>query len=104
MQEMERVVTVVGALNVDLVYSVPHLVAPGETLEVLSESQVPGGKGLNQAVACALVCPARASASHCSLYVYCYGKRVERAQLLLEELGLTECGSWTRHPMPLTRH
>lgn len=44
-------ITVVGSMNLDLVVSVPHLPAPGET--VLGSDLVyrPGGKGANQAVA-----------------------------------------------------
>ncbi len=41
----------VGSLNIDRVYSVPHFVRAGETLASTAFAQVPGGKGLNQAVA-----------------------------------------------------
>ena len=46
-------VVVIGSANLDFVTRLPHLPAPGET--VLGESYVtaPGGKGANQAVACA---------------------------------------------------
>lgn len=46
--------TVIGSANVDVVVPVPRIPAPGET--VLAEGPAarhPGGKGLNQAVACA---------------------------------------------------
>lgn len=42
-----------GSCNVDYVYSVDHIVNPGET-ETSSKLEVfPGGKGLNQSIACA---------------------------------------------------
>lgn len=40
-----------GSLNIDIVYSVPHFVSPGETLAALQVRRFPGGKGLNQSVA-----------------------------------------------------
>ena len=43
----------VGSINIDLVYRVPHLVQPGETLSSLSLDTVLGGKGANQSVALA---------------------------------------------------
>jgi ribokinase len=46
-------VTVVGSLNMDLVARAPRLPKPGETLAGHTFSQVPGGKGGNQAVAAA---------------------------------------------------
>jgi ribokinase len=46
-------VVVVGSLNVDLVVRAPRLPAPGETLLGTASVTVPGGKGLNQAVASA---------------------------------------------------
>jgi len=42
-----------GSINIDLVYRVPHLVAPGETLLSRSLETVLGGKGANQSVALA---------------------------------------------------
>ncbi|WP_025733754.1 ribokinase [Carnimonas nigrificans] len=42
-----------GSINIDNVYRVPHLVAPGETLASLSYSQILGGKGSNQSLAIA---------------------------------------------------
>ena len=42
-----------GSCNIDFVYSLDHIVAPGET-EVSAQMQVfPGGKGLNQSIALA---------------------------------------------------
>jgi ribokinase len=46
-------VTVFGGINMDLVARAPRLPAPGETLVGYSFYTVPGGKGANQAVACA---------------------------------------------------
>lgn len=42
-----------GSINLDLVYRVPHLVRPGETLASQSLSTVLGGKGANQSMALA---------------------------------------------------
>lgn len=42
-----------GSINVDMVYRVPHLVRPGETLSSRSLQTVLGGKGANQSVALA---------------------------------------------------
>ncbi|KAI1342313.1 Ribokinase-like protein [Xylariaceae sp. FL0016] len=46
-------ITVLGSLNIDLVSYVPHHPLPGETLTSNSFAVSPGGKGANQAVACA---------------------------------------------------
>ena len=46
-------IVVFGSINVDLVFSLPHLPAAGETVLGQSYSVVPGGKGANQAVAAA---------------------------------------------------
>ncbi len=46
-------ITVVGSVNLDLVVEVERLPAPGETVGGGTFSRVPGGKGANQAVACA---------------------------------------------------
>ena len=42
-----------GALNIDHVYNVPHMVLPGETITSDSLNDYAGGKGLNQSVAAA---------------------------------------------------
>ncbi len=42
-----------GSLNLDYVYSVDHIVAPGETLASASLTENCGGKGLNQSIALA---------------------------------------------------
>ena len=46
-------IAVVGSLNMDLVIRVPRFPAAGETLTGREFETVPGGKGANQAVACA---------------------------------------------------
>ena len=46
-------ILVLGSLNIDFVYEVPHFLQPGETLSSLSRNVYAGGKGLNQAVALA---------------------------------------------------
>ena len=42
-----------GSINVDLIFSLPHLPAPGETVLTPHLAMVPGGKGANQACAAA---------------------------------------------------
>lgn len=46
-------VLVAGSANLDFVVRVPHVPAPGETVMGCSVVKFPGGKGANQAVACA---------------------------------------------------
>ncbi len=43
-----------GSINIDHVYTLPHLPQPGETLAALSYSTGLGGKGANQSVAAAM--------------------------------------------------
>lgn len=42
-----------GSLNIDKVYTLPHFVAPGETIGATSYQEFSGGKGLNQSIAAA---------------------------------------------------
>lgn len=46
-------IIVFGSINMDLVVHAPHLPKPGETLSGTTFHTTPGGKGANQAVACA---------------------------------------------------
>jgi len=46
-------ILVYGSLNIDLVFSVDHIAAPGETISSFSLSKNAGGKGANQAAALA---------------------------------------------------
>ncbi|MDR1618800.1 MAG: ribokinase [Treponema sp.] len=46
-------VLVFGSLNIDMVFSVDHIVAPGETISSASLARSAGGKGANQAAALA---------------------------------------------------
>ncbi|KAF7940666.1 uncharacterized protein EAE97_006852 [Botrytis byssoidea] len=48
-----KIITVIGSLNTDLVTLTPRVPTGGETLTATSFSTGPGGKGANQAVACA---------------------------------------------------
>ncbi|MES1248477.1 MAG: ribokinase [Actinomycetota bacterium] len=50
---MAPALTVVGSVNLDLVAQAARLPRPGETLSDATFTQVPGGKGANQAVAAA---------------------------------------------------
>ena len=56
-----------GSCNIDYVYSVHHIVTPGETIAASSVQSHPGGKGLNQSVALA-----RAEADVC--FAGCIGE------------------------------
>jgi ribokinase len=54
-------ITVVGSLNVDYVTVTSRLPHPGETFKAISFAQGFGGKGANQAIACARLSQASAS-------------------------------------------
>jgi ribokinase len=53
MSPVSPYILVVGSANTDLVVSVPHIPAPGETILGGDVATIPGGKGANQAVAAA---------------------------------------------------
>ncbi|KAM0275879.1 hypothetical protein ACHAQH_007309 [Verticillium albo-atrum] len=57
-------ITVLGSLNIDLTSYVPHHPLPGETLTSNAFAVSPGGKGANQAVACAKLSRARDHATN----------------------------------------
>ncbi|KAI9786406.1 MAG: hypothetical protein M1839_006866 [Geoglossum umbratile] len=57
------VITVIGSLNADLITRTPRIPSPGETLNSSSFSIGCGGKGANQAVACARLSRTRGSLS-----------------------------------------
>jgi len=46
-------IVVFGSINLDLIFALPHLPTPGETVLCAGASAEPGGKGANQAVAAA---------------------------------------------------
>jgi ribokinase len=46
-------IVIIGSINMDLVLRVPRMPRPGETLPGGQFQTIPGGKGANQAVACA---------------------------------------------------
>ncbi|MCA1323705.1 ribokinase [Herbaspirillum sp. alder98] len=46
-------IVIIGSINMDLVLRVPRMPMPGETLAGGKFMTIPGGKGANQAVACA---------------------------------------------------
>jgi ribokinase len=48
-----HIISIIGSLNTDLVTTTPRVPSGGETLTASSFSTGPGGKGANQAVACA---------------------------------------------------
>ncbi|MBB5393319.1 MULTISPECIES: ribokinase [unclassified Herbaspirillum] len=49
-------IVIIGSINMDLVLRVPRMPMPGETLAGGKFMTIPGGKGANQAVACARLC------------------------------------------------
>ena len=57
---MTRDIVVIGSLNMDVVIHVPRFPGEGETLQAAGLAHGPGGKGANQAVACARLRTARA--------------------------------------------
>ncbi|KAK8239049.1 Ribokinase-like protein [Phyllosticta capitalensis] len=67
MNTSKPIIAILGSLNVDLVTRTPRIPAAGETLEALSFNTGHGGKGANQAIACArLSRPSKSSATSSS--------------------------------------
>jgi ribokinase len=79
--------TVVGSINLDLVAKAERLPRPGETITGATFSQVPGGKGANQAVAAA-----RMGATVTMIGAVGNDALAEPALAGLREAGVT--GSW----------
>ena len=69
-----------GSINIDYVYSVDHIVQPGETIKGLDRNVFCGGKGLNQSIALA---NAKADVTHAGLIG-------EDGGMLLEALNAAE--------------
>lgn len=69
-----------GSCNIDYVYSLDHIVVPGETLSASRREVFPGGKGLNQSVA---VARAGAQVYHAGVI----GSEGELLRSVLEESG-----------------
>lgn len=74
-----------GSMNIDYVYSVPHIILPGETLSSTQRNIFIGGKGLNQSIAMA----------RAGLDVYHAGKTGKDGTALLD--ALKENGVNTDH-------
>jgi len=70
-------ILVYGSLNIDLVYSVDHIVRPGETISSSVLEKSAGGKGANQAAALAKA----------GMETYLAGKIGSDGRFLLELLG-----------------
>lgn len=61
-----RTITIIGSLNMDLVTLTPYVPKGGETMTATSFSTGAGGKGANQAVACARLSRSKPSPSSTS--------------------------------------
>ncbi|MDR0624511.1 MAG: ribokinase [Treponema sp.] len=70
-------ILVFGSLNIDLIFSVDHIVLPGETISGCSLTRSAGGKGANQAAALAKA----------GMPVYMAGKIGEDGKFLLDLLS-----------------
>jgi ribokinase len=70
-----------GSLNLDFVYTVSHIVKPGETISSNSREVFPGGKGLNQSVAAA-------RAGGCVYHAGAVGRDGQRLIDLLKDSGV----------------
>jgi ribokinase len=70
-------ILVFGSLNIDLIFSVDHIVRPGETIDSASLEKGAGGKGANQAAALAKA----------GMNTYMAGKIGRDGQFLLEYLS-----------------
>ncbi|PHH65344.1 hypothetical protein CDD81_2756 [Ophiocordyceps australis] len=66
-------IAILGSLNIDCVSYVPHHPFPGETLTANHFTVAPGGKGANQAVACAKLSRSASNLDHGSAHVSMVG-------------------------------
>lgn len=66
-------IVVIGSINMDLVLRVPRMPLPGETLTGDAFRTIPGGKGANQAVACARMSGKLAAGGQQVAMVACVG-------------------------------
>ena len=66
-------IVVIGSINMDLVLRVPRMPLPGETLTGGAFRTIPGGKGANQAVACARMSGKLAAGGQQVAMVACVG-------------------------------
>ena len=82
----------IGSLNIDHVYSVDHVVKPGETISCGSMKDFCGGKGFNQSVALA----------RAGLDVYHAGKVGADGEMLIDYLK--ECGANVEYTLVDARH
>ncbi|QDD64729.1 ribokinase [Herbaspirillum seropedicae] len=83
-------IVIIGSVNMDLVLRVPRMPLPGETLAGDKFMTIPGGKGANQAVACArLAAPGTRVAM-----VACVGDDAFGGQM---RQSITACGIDDRH-------
>jgi sugar/nucleoside kinase (ribokinase family) len=83
-------IVIIGSVNMDLVLRVPRMPMPGETLAGDKFMTIPGGKGANQAVACArLAAPGTSVAM-----VACVGDDAFGSQM---RDSITACGIDDRH-------
>ncbi len=89
---MNHDIVVIGSLNMDVVLQVPRFPAEGETLHAAGLATGPGGKGANQAVACARMSSRRGAggARGAVRMVGCVGDDVHGAALrgVLERDGI----------------
>lgn len=73
-----------ASMNLDIVYDVHHIVAPGETIASLKRELFCGGKGLNQSIALA-------KAGAIVYHAGCIGIDGDILQQLLNENGVNTC-------------
>jgi ribokinase len=86
----KHMIVIIGSVNMDLVLRVPRMPMPGETLAGDKFMTIPGGKGANQAVACArLAAPGTSVAM-----VACVGDDAFGSQM---RDSITACGIDDRH-------